>query len=158
VLFVCLGNVCRSPSAAGVFRRLVEQAGLAGRIEVESAGTGGHFAGRPPDPRAVRAAARRGIELAGRARQVTRDDFARCDLVVAMDAENLAALRALRPEGARARVEPFLVGGGGGGASGSARSVPDPFYGDEAGFERLLDLLEAGAPPLLARLRREHGL
>ncbi len=147
VLFVCLGTVCRSPSAEGVFRHAVAAAGLAGEIEIDSAGTGGHFAGRAPDPRAVAAAARRGIRIAGSARQVRPDDLERFDHVLAMDAENLDYLERLGrergPTGARLAL--FL----------GDRSVPDPFYGGDDGFERVLDLLAEGSAELLARLRTE---
>jgi protein-tyrosine phosphatase len=148
VLFVCLGNVCRSPSAAAVMRRLVDEAGLSARIEIDSAGVGGHFTGKPPDPRARDALALRGVEVDGRARQVTAKDFERFDHVLAMDPENLAALELLRPRGAHARVRQLLA----------ADAVPDPFYGGEDGFEYMLDLIEVGAAALLERLRREHGL
>ena len=148
VLFVCLGNVCRSPSAAAVMRRLLDEAGLAGRVEVDSAGVGAHFKGKRPDPRARAAAARRGLEVDGRSRPITPDDFQRFDHVLAMDHENLSALERLRPRGARARVRQLLPSG----------SVPDPFYGGEDGFEEMLDLLEVGTAALIERLRREHGL
>ena len=155
VLFVCLGNVCRSPTAEGVFRAQLIEAGLEHRIEVQSAGTGGHFAGRPPDPRAVTAAAARGFELAGVAQRVPRDAFQRFDHVLAMDEENLADLR--RWPGARAEEAAELgllldeLPG-----AGRPRSVPDPFYGGADGFERMLDLVEAGCAALLERIRRQY--
>src|SRR5687767_11751020 len=98
ILFVCMGNICRSPTAEGVMRRLVEQAGLADRFEIESAGTGGWHVGEPPDERATLAAGRRGVTLSGAAQQVTRDDFRRFDLLIALDRANLRELLAIAPD------------------------------------------------------------
>src|SRR3954463_5463664 len=138
-----MGNICRSPTAEGVMRRLLRDEGLDGRIEIDSAGTGGWHAGEPPDARATAAAHRRGIELAGAARQVDPEDFERFDLIVAMDRENLAALRRLAPDDeARAKLR-LLLGD---------RDVPDPYYGGASGFEDVLDLVEAGCRDLLAEL------
>src|SRR5271170_2105719 len=109
ILFVCLGNICRSPTAEGALRHLCAAEAPALDIEVDSAGTGDYHLGEPPDPRSRRAAAARGIDLSRlRARQVERQDFARFDLILAMDRCNLRALRALRPPGSRARLELFL--------------------------------------------------
>src|SRR4051812_16172539 len=139
-----MGNICRSPTAEGVMRRLLRDEGLDGRIELDSAGTGGWHAGEPPDARATAAAHRRGIELAGAARQVEPGDFERFDLIVAMDRENLAALRRLAPdEDARGKVR-LLLGD---------RDVPDPYYGGERGFEDVLDLVEGACRELLDELR-----
>jgi protein-tyrosine phosphatase len=144
VLFVCMGNICRSPTAEGVMRRLVRDEGLEDQIELDSAGTGGWHAGEPPDPRATEAARRRGIELAGAARQVEPEDFERSDLILAMDRENLAALRGLAPDDeARDKVR-LLLGD---------RDVPDPYYGGERGFEDVLDLVEGACRELLDELR-----
>ena len=106
ILFVCMGNICRSPTAEGIMRRLVADAGLEDVVEVDSAGTGGWHAGEPPDARATAAARRRGVTLEGGARQVRPDDFERFDLIVAMDRENLRELHALAPDDGRAREAP----------------------------------------------------
>src|SRR3954453_11745866 len=138
-----MGNICRSPTAEGVLRRLVREEGLEDRVEIDSAGTGGWHAGSPPDERRPEAARRRGIELAGAARQVEPEDFERFDVIVAMDRENLRALRAIAPdEEARGKLR-LLLGD---------RDVPDPYYGGERGFEDVLDLVEAGCRDLLAEL------
>ena len=145
VLFVCMGNICRSPTAEGVFRALVAESRLEGEIEIDSVGTGGWHAGAAPDARAAEAASRRGIELFGAARQVTLDDFEDFDLLVAMDRDNARELRALAPDSAaRAKVRLLRVDGG---------DVPDPYYGGDDGFEAVLDLVEAGGRALLDELR-----
>lgn len=146
ILFVCLGNICRSPTAAGVMRHLVHEHGLDGEIEIDSAGTGGWHVGSPPDERATEAAARHGIELTGRARRFDPEhDFERFDLILAMDAENLRDLLALAPdEEARAKVRMFRPGG---------LDVPDPYYGGEDGFEEVLELVDEAARELLQELR-----
>jgi protein-tyrosine phosphatase len=145
ILFVCLGNICRSPTAEGVMRRLVREEGLEQEIEIDSAGTGGWHVGAPPDPRATEAARRRGTELTGAARRFTVADFDRFDLIVAMDAENRRELLALAPgEEARAKVRMFRAGD---------LDVPDPYYGGEGGFEEVLDLVEEAARDLLAEIR-----
>jgi len=144
VLFVCMGNICRSPTAEGVMRRLLRDEGLADQIELDSAGTGGWHAGEPPDPRATEAARRRGIELAGAARQVEPEDFERFDLILAMDRDNLAALRRLAPDDAARGKVRLLLGD---------RDVPDPYYGGERGFEDVLDLVEGACRELLDELR-----
>jgi protein-tyrosine phosphatase len=145
VLFVCLGNICRSPTAEGVMRRLVREEGLEGEIEVDSAGTGGWHVGAPPDQRATEAARRRGTTLEGAARRFDPADFDRFDLILAMDAENRRDLLALAPDDeARTKVRMFLSGD---------RDVPDPYYGGEGGFEKVLDLVEEAARELLVELR-----
>ena len=154
VLFVCMGNICRSPTAQAVLRAQAGAAGLAERIGVDSAGTHGYHVGLPPDPRAVRAAAGRGYELADlRARQVEAEDLDRFELVVAMDRANLERLERLaggqggtRPRLLLDHVE-YLRG----------REVPDPYYGGARGFERMLDLIEEGCAGLLAEIRRGRG-
>ena len=153
VLFVCLGNICRSPTAQGVFQRLVADAGLDDRIRVDSAGTHDYHPGKPPDPRSVRAARRRGYELSAlRARQVRAQDFADFDYLLAMDADNHEHLLALCPAGREDRVRLFLSFGGDPGVD----SVPDPYYGPgEVGFEHVLDLVEAASAGLLEHLRGE---
>jgi protein-tyrosine phosphatase len=159
VLFVCTGNICRSPTAEGVFRHLVAEAGLADRIDVDSAGTHGYHIGEPPDPRAVAAAARRGIDIAGqRARRVRPEDFERFDLVLAMDQGHLRHLRALRRAEHRAEIRLLLDYHRPPGGNPLLRDVPDPYYGGEEGFDDVLDLIEAASRGLLdslsARLRQ----
>lgn len=150
VLFVCLGNICRSPSAEGVFRALVDRSSLAGRIGVDSAGTHPFHVGKPPDPRAQAAAARRGVDLSPlRARQVSADDFRRFAYVLAMDEENLADLAAMCPPEERSRPRLFLEFA----PKAGRRDVPDPYYGGADGFEYMLDLIEEGAQGLLTHLR-----
>jgi protein-tyrosine phosphatase len=147
ILFVCLGNICRSPTAEGVMRRLVRERGLEDEIEIDSAGTGGWHVGAPPDARATEAARRRGTELAGSARRFDpQRDFERFDLIVAMDAENKRDLLAIAPDHeAREKVRMFRPGD---------LDVPDPYYGGDDGFEEVLDLVEEAAAELLRELRR----
>lgn len=154
VVFVCLGNICRSPTAEGVFRHLVAEAELQDRIHVDSAGTAAYHAGEPPDHRATQHAARRGIRLEGRARQFVAKDFQRFDYVLAMDAANFRELsRQARDDTARQRLyycRDFDA------SSPRGASVPDPYYGGDAGFEEVLDLCEAACRGLLEHIRREH--
>ena len=153
ISFVCLGNICRSPTAEAVMRHLVRRDGLEDRIAIESAGTGSWHVGHGPDARAVEEAARRGIEMGGVARQFAVEDFDRLDLILAMDHDNRAALMALAPhEAARAKVrllrefDPAL------GADGDA-AVPDPYYGGPEGFALVFDMVEAACEGLLASIR-----
>lgn len=149
VLFVCLGNICRSPTAEGVFRHQVEQAGLAGRIDIDSAGTADWHIGKSPDPRTQKAAARRGYDLSAlRGRQAQAEDFYHFDLILAMDGNNLADLEAIRPADGKAELALFLAQFGSG-----ARDVPDPYYGGEDGFEQVLDMLEQACRKLLDNVR-----
>lgn len=151
ILFVCLGNICRSPLAHGVFEHQVAEAGLSDSFEADSAGTAAWHIGRPPDARSVSVAARRGIDLtAQRARQVTQEDFARFDLILAMDHANLAALREIVPNEHSHKIELFLDSV----PDGPQREVPDPYYGGDDGFEQVLDLVEDGSRTLLARLNQ----
>jgi protein-tyrosine phosphatase len=153
VLFVCLGNICRSPTAEGVMRELVLAAGLEDTVELDSAGTGAWHIGHSPDPRAAAAARARGIVLGGEARQVTSGDFADFDLLVAMDRSNLRALRSLAPnEQARARVR-LLREFDPSSAPGDDLDVPDPYYGGATGFEDVLDLVQAACVGLLEEIR-----
>jgi protein-tyrosine phosphatase len=153
ILFVCLGNICRSPTAEGVMRRLVREAGLEAEIEIDSAGTGGWHVGNPPDARATEAARRRGTALAGAARQVSADDFDRFDLIMAMDGSNLHELRQLAADDeARARVR-LLREFDPASAQTIDLDVPDPYYGGPGGFDTVLDLVEAACRGLLDEVR-----
>ncbi len=155
VCFVCLGNICRSPTAAGVMRKLVDDAGLAAHIGVESAGTSAHHAGDKADARSRAAARARGIDLAGRARQFEPGDLERFDYVLAADRRNLADLRALAA--GRAATHVTLLRSFDPSAPDGAE-VPDPYYGGERGFDDVLDLCEAACRGLLEHILREHGL
>jgi protein-tyrosine phosphatase len=151
ILFVCLGNICRSPTAEGVVRTLAARELPELGLEVDSAGTAGYHIGEPPDPRMRAAAARRGYDLTAlRARIVEPRDFTRFDLILAMDRENLAVLRRRAPEETRERVRLFLEFA----PHGELREVPDPYYGGPNGFEEVLDLVEAAAHGLLNYLRQ----
>ncbi len=155
VLFVCMGNICRSPTAEGVMRALVAAAGLRDRIELDSAGTGGWHEGAPPDARATAAATLRGIELEGAARQVRRRDFEEFDLLIALDAPNARDLRRLAPDADAAakvrRLREFDPVGG------DDLDVGDPYYGGEDGFGRVLDQVQAACDGLLEELRTRAG-
>lgn len=151
VLFVCLGNICRSPTAEGVFRQLAKEAGLAGSIVADSAGTGDYHIGERPDPRACWAASQRGYDLhSQRARQVTHEDFAQFDYVLAMDEHNLRALKELAPSEHAHKVRLLTDFG-----SGKECGVPDPYAGGPQGFEHVLDLVEDAAQGLLRHIRTE---
>ena len=151
VLFVCLGNICRSPTAAGVFRHVAAREAPQLDLKIDSAGTGDYHIGEPPDPRSQRAALRRGIDLSAmRARQVTARDFERFELILAMDRDNLKALERIRPVGTTAVLRLFLD------YAHSVREseVPDPYYGAAEGFERVLDLTMQASQGLIAALLR----
>jgi protein-tyrosine phosphatase len=155
VLFVCLGNICRSPTADGVFQKQVADAGLSHRIVVDSAGTAGWHQGRAPDPRTVAAAARRGFDLTClRARQVKRSDFDEFDYILAMDEENLADLSLLCPLDFAGHMGLFLNFG----QQKQHISVPDPYHGGPAGFELVLDLVEEASRGLLDAICARHKL
>jgi protein-tyrosine phosphatase len=151
ILFVCMGNICRSPTAEGVMRRLLRDAGL--DVEVESAGTGGWHVGEPPDERAAAAAARRGVTLEGAARQIAPEDFRRFDLLVALDRANLRELLALAPDEEAAEKVRLLREFDPATAGGGDLDVPDPYYGGDRGFETVLDQVEAACRGLLDELR-----
>lgn len=150
ILFVCMGNICRSPAAQAVLREVASRRGLDEAIDIDSAGTTSYHAGEPPDARMIEVSARRGYRLAGRARSLRDDDFERFDLIVVMDEENLRDVKAAAPGDGRAEIRllsDFLP------ASGDfPRDVPDPYFGGERGFERVLDMLEAACPGILERL------
>ncbi|AIR91581.1 low molecular weight protein-tyrosine-phosphatase [Pseudomonas cremoricolorata] len=149
ILFVCLGNICRSPTAEGVMRQQLERAGLARRVEVASAGTGDWHVGNAPDSRTSRAALARGYDLSRqRAQQVKAEDFAEYDLILAMDSSNLRDLQALRPANASAELDLFLRRYG-----VAVEDVPDPYYGGADGFEQVLDLIEAACASLLDEIK-----
>jgi protein-tyrosine phosphatase len=142
ILFVCLGNICRSPLAEGVFRDAVQQAGQSAAFSLDSAGTGAWHQGNPPDPRSIDIAEKYGIDISGqRARQVQTADFEDFDLILAMDRSNLAALRATAPKTSRAQIRLFL--------EAPAEDIPDPYYGGEEGFETIYAMLRKGSDKLL---------
>ncbi len=152
VLFVCMGNICRSPTAEGVFRKLVEQKGLSGKFEIDSAGTIGYHAGESPDKRAQAAAKKRGYDLSKIcARQVNASDFEYFDYILAMDQENLRNLLALSKGAGRAKVELFLDYA----IDADTREVPDPYYGGADGFEHVLDLIENASNGFIEFLKAE---
>lgn len=154
ILFVCMGNICRSPTAEGVFRRLVAERAPGVPIEVDSAGTHDYHVGDPPDPRSIAAASRRGVDLRHlRARVVSDEDFERFDLIIAMDRLNRATLLDRSPEPFRKRIRLFMEFAG----SGEIEDVPDPYYGGAPGFERVLDLAEEAAAGLLDELLERTG-
>lgn len=153
VLFVCMGNICRSPTAEGIFRHLVREAALEEQILIDSAGTHDYHIGKPPDRRAQAAAAQRGYDLSAlRGRQVARSDFDEFDYILAMDAENLANLNRIKPPQYRAQVGLFLEHS----RRFSEREVPDPYYGGAQGFEHVLDMVEDAAAGLLERILRDR--
>jgi protein-tyrosine phosphatase len=144
ILFVCLGNICRSPTAEAVMRGLVAEAGLDGEIEVESAGTGKWHIGYPPDERSVAAAAERGVELTGEARQVAQGDFDGFDLLIAMDRQNRDDLLAMaQSESDREKVRLLRSYADG------ELDVPDPYYGGEDGFSEVVEIIERSCKALI---------
>jgi len=153
VLFVCMGNICRSPTAEAVFRAKVEEAGLAQQILIDSVGTHDYHIGKPPDTRTQHAAKQRGYDMSMlRGRQVEVADFTRFDYVLAMDNANMAILYRLCPKEQRDRLGLFLEYA----SRYREREVPDPYYGGEDGFERVLDMVEDGAAGLLLHIRKQH--
>lgn len=153
MLFVCMGNICRSPTAHGVFRALVHAENLADVIRIDSAGTHAYHVGNPPDRRARETAQRRGIDLSDLvARRVEATDFDRFDLIVAMDQDNYLSLSEICPDEHRGKLHLFMDFA----PQMRTREVPDPYYGGAAGFERVFDLVEAASAGLLAEIRRRH--
>ena len=154
VLFCCMGNICRSPTAEAVFRARVEEAGLAQNILIDSVGTHDYHIGSPPDLRTQRAASQRGYDMSMlRGRQVEVADFTRFDYVLAMDNANMEILYRLCPKDHRDRLGLFLAYA----QHHKQREVPDPYYGGEDGFERVLDMVEDAAEGLLLHLRGKAG-
>ena len=152
ILFVCLGNICRSPTAHGVCESYIAARGLGDSVSVDSAGTGAWHIGESPDGRATEAARLRGYELAHlRARQISVDDFYEFDYVLAMDSKNLMHLTALQPEDSKARVCLFLDFH----PRKPLRDVPDPYYGGDEGFKQVLDLIESTCEALLDHVERD---
>lgn len=150
VLFVCLGNICRSPAAEIVLRRLVNEANLADRVEIDSAGTIGHHAGAPPDPRMAAALEQKGYQVAGSARQIVREDLENYDLIVTMDESNLEQVRSLDPEKAYfEKIRPFV----GFCKTHDDLRVADPYYGGQRGFDHVIGLLEDGCEGILQELQ-----
>jgi protein-tyrosine phosphatase len=155
VLFVCTGNICRSPTAEGIFRKLVADAGGGGAISADSAGTHGYHVGEPPDARTQEAAARRGYDLSGlRARRVQPEDFQRFDLVLAMDREHEAILARMATPSSGHKLRLMMSYA----RRFSENEVPDPYYGGPRGFERVLDMLEDASHGLLEALLKAPAL
>ena len=153
VLFVCTGNICRSPTAEGVFRKIASEIGLSGQLEIDSAGTHGFHVGRPTDARSVEHAARRGVDLSAcRAREVVPGDFEHFDHVIAMDDSNVQHLKAFCPDHLLGKIELLLTYAG----PGKEREVPDPYQGKAKDFERVLDLIEQGCQGLADHLLRRR--
>ncbi len=152
ILFVCTGNICRSPTAEGVLRQKLEDAGLHESTLVDSAGTQGYHVGEAPDVRSINAANKRGVKLADlRARQVRPSDFTDFDLILALDHSHLAQLQRIAPKNTKARLALFLEHAG----TTQESEVPDPYYGGATGFEYVLDLIEQASDGLIAKLRAQ---
>lgn len=154
VLFVCTGNICRSPTAEGVFRQLAHDAGLESRFHIDSAGTDSYHVGESPDRRAVKIAAHHGVSLQGqRARALKPEDFNSFDYIYAMDGGHLYDMQDRAPAGHSGRIELFLAAAG-----HQAQDVPDPWYGNDADFENVFALVQGAAATLLDNLRKAHAL
>lgn len=153
VLFVCMGNICRSPTAEGVFRHIVEEEGLADKIGIDSAGTHAYHVGEKPDPRARETALQRGIDLSTlRARRVLAEDFATFDYILAMDEDNYAGLSSICPAGMEAKLHLFLSF-----APGLRETeVPDPYYGGQHGFDRVFDMVAEASRGLLQDIQEKY--
>lgn len=157
ILFVCMGNICRSPSAEGIFIHQLKQSAMKNRITTDSAGTHGFHVGHPPDKRAVATAARFGVDIGQlRSRKINSSDFDEFDLIIAMDEENLSNLREIQPKNSRARLQlmleylPDQVG-----KPGGIAEVPDPYYGDVEDFEYMYSLLEPASAALLKSIEAQ---
>lgn len=147
VLFVCLGNICRSPTGEGVLQHLVDQSGYSDQIKIDSAGTIGYHAGHPADSRMQAAANRRGFDLTSRSRKILESDLLDFDLVIAMDRENLADIQRMSDNAtAEIRLLSSFLG------DDWPSDVPDPYYGGEAGFEYVMDMIEAACPKIIQHL------
>lgn len=154
ILFVCMGNICRSPSAEGFFRMHLERAGLAGSFQVDSAGTHGYHVGHAPDERAVLEAAKYGVDIGGlRARQVREEDFLRFDHIVVMDRHNLEVLQRMRPQHSRAALSLMMEHA----REPGVHEVPDPYYGAQSGFTLMCELLDDATGGLLEKLAGRPG-
>lgn len=155
VLFVCMGNICRSPTAEGVFRHVVAQAGLAEQVRTDSAGTHAYHVGEPPDGRAQSTAVSRGLDISDlRARRVQASDFSEFDYVIAMDRDNLSNLIHEAPAELRSRIHLFLDFA----PQRKESEVPDPYYGGQQGFEKVFDMVEAASEGLLNEIRQQYDL
>ena len=154
VLFVCMGNICRSPTAHGVFRALVDEQGLGEKISVDSAGTHGYHIGTAPDPRSQATARGRGIDLSDlRARRFVSRDFIDFDYLLAMDRDNLADMLAIEPDRHDASAELMLLYS----SRFDDREIPDPYFGND-GFEQVYDMIDDAARGLLLHIREQHGI
>lgn len=150
ILFVCLGNICRSPTGEGVLQSIVDQQGISEKISIDSAGTIGYHDGKPADSRMRAAAKNRGYELLSRSRKIIYSDLETFDLVIAMDRENLQDIQAIHPEpSATIKLLSSYLG------DDWPSDVPDPYYGGEAGFEYVLDMIEAACPNIIAELEAD---
>ena len=155
ILFVCMGNICRSPTAEGIFSHLLEQESLSHAINVDSAGTHAYHVGNPPDHRAQTTAQKRGIDLSKQAaRRVSTEDFEKFDYILAMDEDNLSDLLAVCPVEFSHKIRLFLEYA----PHLNIREVPDPYYGGASGFDRVLDMVEAASQGLLKSIREAHRL
>lgn len=155
VLFVCMGNICRSPTAEGAFEKLVSEHGLAKKIRLDSAGTHAYHVGEPPDARAQRCALARGIDLSRlKARKAIAEDFEKFDYVLAMDQDNFTLLEQICPPGLDHKLSLFLDYA----PALGIREVPDPYYGGTKGFEKVLDMIEEASRGLLQTIRDHHQL
>lgn len=155
VLFVCLGNICRSPTAHGLFEYTVKTAGLSDKIFVDSAGTGGWHIGEPPDVRAQATAKQRGYDIGNlKARQINIIDYQRFDYILGMDEQNMMNLRQLKPSDYQGVLGLFLEVAG----IGQGLEVPDPYYGGDAHFKEVIDMIERGCHNFLERIKKEHKL
>lgn len=155
LLFVCLGNICRSPAAENIMNHLIEQRGLTGQITCDSAGTSSYHIGSPPDRRMTTAAGARGIALKGRARQFSQDDFENFDVILAMDRDNYAEIRYLDPQGKYKDNVHLMCDFC---TRHSLQEVPDPYYGGPEGFNQVIDLLLDACAGLLDRLEHEQAI